>query len=489
MFFKGLEDRLSSLDIETSGLSEKEDWIWSIGTSKKGSEKERFIKPPSSDRAKDLFDNQIFNIKGYFDPYKDAISSGKTMSQKKAIQKMFGDIDKESVLLIQNINFENKFIGESLSTDKANKYAEKFAHVSDVHNGRLLYTPPEVTQARHQAARQSTLLQYAKTDDEKKTLLKNINSTYEGMLSHYQKSIDKKSGAVTVELMDISRATYAAAAQKGFISPEHIRTGLSVDFLSKVFFGKAEKHTAAADAALQIKIFDRLNSIREELEVGNLSDKTKSQLAKIKATQPFESSRTFFSSMRNTLEEIQRESTRIIDPLQVTYRNISVDGKEYKLSATMSGHTQSTDEALAHVVERYSRTTTAGVDPEAVAKSLSGKSIDDQIDILRKAENGFKDRIDRKFFGQETFIDKAKEGYDGISKKARRTVGLGIAAAAVYAMTSSEEDKSTPSYEERELLAARTRSSNKTFKMFSEPEVYHGTGLYLWENAVRHHEY
>jgi len=100
-----------SIDIETSGLSEKKDFIWSMGVSSNKGDKELFITPPSEKKSKKMFKKNIFNKSGYFDDYKKHISDKETLLIGDAAEQLFKDIDRESIVLIQNHHFENKFLG------------------------------------------------------------------------------------------------------------------------------------------------------------------------------------------------------------------------------------------------------------------------------------------------------------------------------------------------------------------------------------------
>ena len=69
-----------------------------------------------------------------------------------------------------------------------------------------------------------------------------------------------RKGAFVIDLMDITKATYAQAASLGLMDPKMITVGTSVDFLSRnLLLEGAETHTALDDAQRQIRAFDKLN--------------------------------------------------------------------------------------------------------------------------------------------------------------------------------------------------------------------------------------
>ncbi|RLA65291.1 MAG: hypothetical protein DRQ78_05370 [Epsilonproteobacteria bacterium] len=488
--FSQIDNRLQSIDIETSGLNEKKDFIWSMGKAGKGGTKEYFTKAPSEEKLEGLLTNDIFGIRGYHDEYKAAITAGKDLPLNQAINKLFSEVDKESIILVQNINFENKFIGEALRGGAGQNIKSLFPDAAYPDKGRILDTSKEITDLRHEAARSEMVLGRSTDPEARKNLVKTISSTYNKMIEQYQTEFRRKSGAVTVELMDISKAMYSLAAEKNQISSEHLSVGTTVDFLKKSLFAGtgAEKHTAAADAEDQIKLFNRMSELYKRLETNTLSGEDFKTFARIKAAHPYESSRQFISGLRNTLEEIKSStiydaSGKEVKPGVTKIRKPEQPG--YQSDETVSW-TSSSKEARDNVVERYINRGTKGLDVEEFSEKMNGKTLDEQISFLKEQEDIFKGKVTRKLAGGKDIASDIKSSFTDF--KYKKTAIGGLLAAGIYAMTSdSENDKID--YEEKKQEMMQARSNERTFSMFSKPEVYHGTGLHLWENAVRHHEY
>ena len=495
MFFKSPEDKMVSIDIETSGLDKKKDWIWSLGTSRSGKEHEFFVNNAEPGKIESLLDpkNDIFGIEGYFDPYKKALAEGTAMPKAEAIESMFQQIDKESVVLIQNINFENTRIAESINGEEAAKFADKFKFVTKDHGGHLFYRPPEVTKALHEAGRHSMLMMGAQTEEDANAALQNVNKSYKKMISQYDKAIGSKSGAVTVDLMDMTKATFAAAAQRNIIGKSHIETGLSVDFLSKVLISKEERHTAAADATFQNEIFGKLGKMYNELESGSMSEETTKNFAKIKAAQPFESSRVFLSSLRNRLQEIQRDgSTALLDQSKLRIVEREISGVKHSFMETDYSNVKTTSspkDATAHLVEKYSKRNTGGLDIKQYSSSLEGLNLDEQISKIESDHATFKQKVATRIQGTATISERVTDAYRGMPKINKKYGIAAVALGAAYLATGGGEQDEEKNYEAMDKQMSYQRSNEKTFKMFSEPKVHHGTGLYLWENAVGHHQY
>lgn len=507
MFSEALKNKLVSVDIETSGLDEKKDYIWSIGTSKKGKDTESFIRPKDKSKITSLMDpkNQIFDIEDYFEPYKKALKTGGgAKSFNKAIGGLFSQVNDKSVVLIQNINFENKHIAAAMSEEQAEKFSKKFKFVSENHQGKLFYRPPEATKAMHEAARHS-LIAGKLSGEGAKTALENVNKSYSKMLSEYSKAIGTESGAVVVDLIDITKATYGVAAKKGLISVDALGTGTTVDFLSRALFGAAETHGAKDDAKDQIKIFRRMSTMYDELNTGKVSDSTVRDFTRIKAVQPFESSRTFLTALRNTVEEIQSQGyTKLITPgsskdVVRTVMERQADGtllkKEFADTALdYSGvrHTNKPDEAMSHVVERYMHRNNAGLDIEQYANKMKGLDLQKTIDTLKEDEAIFKQKVVTRIQGSQTLGDTISDAFSGIKNKRDKfglaaIAGLGLMAASV--ISSSKRENEEVNYEQANKTAKYNKSNEKTFSMYKNAGTYHGTGVYLWDNITKHHEY
>lgn len=491
-FFSQAKERLSSIDIETSGLSVEKDFVWSIGTAGKLGDKEHFITAPKESLDR-LFKENIFGIEGYHDAYKSALANRDSVTFGRGITKAFEQMDQDSMILIQNANFENNFLAEALRGGDGAVLEKRFDFVKDKHKGKLLYTPPEVTIKRHEAMRTASVLGRTKDPVEREALLKSLNSTYNKMFSEYDVASKRKAGAIVVELMDVSRAMYSLAASKNQIDSRHIGTGLTVDFLKKALFPGTggEKHTAQADAEDQIKIFNRLGKMFRQMDSGKMSVETQQTFARIKAAQPFESSKQFISGLRSTLEEIQRDGgTRLINPNTTYLAKDVYSGVEYSHLAPdyfsdKHSFTSSPKEARDHVVERYMNRGTAGLNTEEFSDSLDNKTLDEQISFLKSKEAEFKDKVTRRISGNVSVGEKVKDFLPNMKHK--KKIALGALAVGLYALASDGEER-VNSYKEKEEEMLQSRSNDRTFSMYSKPGVYHGEGFYMWDNRSGHHQ-
>jgi len=468
-------NKFFSIDIETSGLSEKKDFIWSMGISSKEKDREFFITPPSEKKAKKMYEKNIFNKKGYFDEYKSSLSKEESFLAGDAVEQLFKDIDKESVVLIQNHHFENKFLGEVFRGSGYQDIKGKFQSIGDPTDGRILNTPLEVTKLRHQAMRKQALFHQERNPATRKKKVEEIDAIYKKIDAEYRKAIGKKDGAVVVDLMDVSKSMYSSAAKNNLISNSHLGIGSSVDFLKKALFPGtgSEAHTSLLDAKDQISIYNKLKEITLRVGKGKTSKEDVKTFTRIRAAMPYESSRQFISGLRNTLEEIKNNGeTKLKNPIFI--------GRDEGIS-----YTSSKKEARAHVVERYINRDTGGINVKKFSDSLNSKTMDEQLDFLRRQESIFKDKVDDRLKNGASVQQSVKDLIPG--GKSKYIAAAALMIGGLYLMTRGGEKEK--SYEQIKKEKKYERSNDKTFSMYSNPGTYHGTGFYMWDNAVRHHEY
>lgn len=490
MFSNELSASIISLDIETSGLDKKKDWIWSIGTSRAGARSEHFIRNPDVSKAPSLMSpqNDIFGIDGYFDNYKASLRSGSAVTKTDAIRSVFEDVGRDSTVLIQNVNFENSHIANAMGPQEALEHGSQFQFRTQDNNGRILSKPPDVIKAVQSASRQS--LAVMKSGDA--SLLSSLNNTYSEMIDAYNQSFANRSGSIVMDLMDVTKATYATAASKGLMSHQHIESGLSVSFLSRALLGATEEHTAAADADYQEQIFKRMSGIYSGAQSGSLSDTDRAALSKIKSAQPLESSRVFLSSLRSSLNEIHTTgSTKLIDPSVVRLADRTISGVEHRFTETdyrMAPHTPSPSEAVAHVIGRFQNRGMKGLHAESYGQSLQDLPLADQISKIESDQKLFDQKVTRKLTGNYSNAESIRDSLGGISRRSLKKMGLGAASALAAGLLTMDSEKSTSS---RRRLRSGNQAADKgkSMKMFSDYTVHHGTGIYLSDNAVSHHNY
>ena len=359
---KDVDQRLVSLDIETTGLSEQKDKIWSVGiTDPNGNGWEQFSDPREDktanlhsfmkERSGEFAEEQI--KRGSFDELERNISSGNVVGERELVENTFSRL-RNKAILIQNANFENKFLGGALGENDAGlsdmfRYNTRGARSPN----KKLFAPPTV----------GNILDEIKMAKSSGANISEIAGMYDSMLGEYSKEFARQDGkSFTIDLMHISSAVFAKAANKGLLDEKMYDANVKVDFLSERFGLGKELHTALSDGLQQESIFYRLLDINEEIDSGNLSEKTINELADIKTRAKDAAKSKFKSELNNIVGEINRNGgTRLIDDTPTSLLTIDIEGPEgitqrqvprYS-SARTTGNIEEAVEFISHKYNRY----------------------------------------------------------------------------------------------------------------------------------------
>lgn len=505
-----LKGKILSLDIETSGLNDVNDWIWSMGMAdSRGNKVERFIKPPSWASSQHLKNDSFFSrqqeASGAFSGFFEAEKGGSLVDIRQALKELVEASDYKTAILIQNANFENRFIGQALAGIGSNlglKDAMRYQTVGGV-GEKYLYLPPEVTNLKNAAFDQ--MLEGASKES--------ISDTYRQIVSTYRNLLNEpKGGAIVMDLMDFSTAMYAEAARSGYGSIDQIRRGTRVDYLSRVLLGEAEAHTALSDASQQLRLFGEINRIYDELKSGQVSDNTKKQVQRLVAGKEKETTREFIAGLKNTLQEIQTsEGTKIIyrnqpiknlEPLSVV--DMGDEGKlNYVNLKQHHGRIENDPRAaLMNVLTRYSKEKMYDLDQSSrvalIEEVSSMDSLGKQIERLELLEDKYRKIVNESISMSDPDFNasRVKDAISAATEKvksgfsSKKTIGAAaaiITGIGALSVASNMGKKDEEEYIETEKYRDLKKSNKRTFKMY-EPH-YHGTGFYMWENRTRHHEY
>ena len=491
-FFKDLV----SVDIETTGRDSLSDKIWSMGFARRNSGRELFINSLGSNDPQAYLDfmmrssadfTQAQLDRGSLTPFFDSLKSNQAMLPGMAAQELTRELSQQKAVLIQNHNFENSFLGQMLQNEGIQKpYMRYFTRTEGFSDdGKFLYTPPAATSGRANA--QYNFDKYLETKNPVDR--RAAEHAFMQVAEVYEKEIASptRTGSFVIDLMDITKATYAQASQLGLIDPEYMTTGTSVDFLSRnlMQFGE-EQHTALDDAQRQVKIFDRLNDLRYKMKTGTMGMDDYQVMARIAKAQPEEAQNSFFKAVKNTLEEIDTEGrTRVLGLRQtpsynnpiVIYANTKNGGVEsHELARANYGKAMNTSDwkiAFANVHKRYSRLGRI----EAVGKQYSQS---DFYQGLEKQSNNadrikFIEEFRKNNGGMKLTNWKQRNVFQKIADvTTKQKIGgsLAVTAGGLFLINelSKQEGKPMPK------------------KKIQDPNPYHGTGFYDFQNIKRHHE-
>ena len=444
-FFKDKE-RLKAFDIETTSLLNKgknyqnRAKIWQIGLAVDSDTQEisghqthtnpffsfdknnkvSKVTKTTRDAEKSLrtsngrFSERAFS-QGNFTGFLKDYNTGKIESLDSALKSMFDKVNKSDVLVLQNMNFENKTLKSQvemgiLSRDTYNHIANKMNSVSLNKQGEVLHLFERPFEVQRKMRRADLIFNTEYMFSRDNSSFKEYRELLNSAMSSYAESINnpKREGAVAIELMDITKSFLANAAEKGYIEKETVGLGLNLDFLSQAMYGKMEEHTALADADLTNKVFKDLWSMNEELIHGTESEGTKAVLSNIKAAQPEEVNKRFISTVRSVLDDFLTTGETNLSNRMAWYNpEVALkEGNDIKvLPEVKTIHKESTkdiDQAMKDVLKRYSHFT----------ENIDGFSreayIDNLLNLGRNPNNGLPSLND--------MFKKADEDYfEGIS--------------------------------------------------------------------------
>jgi hypothetical protein len=517
-------NRILSLDIETTGLTPGKHRMWSIGVhDDKGSSYERFIDFTNGkgevearrallDSGGEFAKTQLSS--GSFDDLFSAMSSGASKTEAASISEMMSVINKDSVILIQNANFENRFIGQAVEatgipvTDNM-RFRSVSKDGAGVHpvtgdklSGRFLYTPPEVTNLRRKAGQA--------VDDLRRGhgTAKEVSNIYDAMMESYSDSIKSKKGAVVVDLMDVTKATYAKAASINMIDGRHNSIGTSVEFLTRMLYGEEEKHTAISDAIHQRRIFGSMTSMYNEIVLGTPSSETTQAFDRIRSAIPHEIDRQIHRSILNTLEEIDQNGQTLINVTSFKPTGgidvIDSEGARTRVSIARAG-LESTDIpkiAVANVMERF-KYAIGEESAERIHKEFSDMGdIGEMMKIAKEKADAAKQNIVNVSTGAKAasttvtsaVVSNVQTNVPQTSGAAPKVSNLSIfgahkktaitVAAMLGGLTFLEYGTTSPS-------AVQQRKGNPTLddSFLLYDKTYHGSGFADWNERIGHGEF
>jgi hypothetical protein len=494
---------LISLDIETSGTDPLNDQIWAIGsTDQKGNAREIFYSP---DGNVEDFKTKLTSIKGFsekqiehgvFDEYFDGLKTDRWNGQSSIAGDVSSLMDKNNAILIQNAIFENKFLSRQLLNNDnvgvpfRDNFMFRGGDTSD-----YFYVPPEVQNNRAHAAKAFDLFLDGNNDS-----FNNVVYRYQKMMQAYSDAASNK-GIMVIDLMHVSKATYAMAAQKGLIDKKFIGIGLGVEFLAKHILNEPEKHGALSDAIQQNKIFERMSKMYEEINSGNISDDTKNIFARINAAHPRERLHQMARGISRAMEEAiqpqgyKKMDSKDIKTLAAVYgpngrENVEVYTSPIDRSNRDLLITRNPKEAAFHVISRYQR---LGVDNKTISRAKilieSGKDINHLLDDEGIYENieaisrTAKDKI-------LSMKEKSFNWFNNLSTQ-HKAVAIGTAILGVgFALSDSEDSEERIKEINKKKEQVRSKMyTDSTLKMYTNIPHHHGSGFADWNERTKHHEY
>jgi hypothetical protein len=463
-------------------LSEQKDKIWSVGiTDPNGNGWEQFSDPREDktanlhsfmkERSGEFAEEQI--KRGSFNELERNISSGNIVGERELVENTFSRL-KNKAILIQNANFENKFLGGALGEGDAGlsdifRYNTRGARSPN----KKLFAPPAV----------GNILDEIKMAKGSGANISEIAGMYDSMLGEYSKEFARQDGkSFTIDLMHISSAVFAKAANKGLLDEKMYDANLKVDFLSERFGLGKELHTALSDGLQQESIFYRLLDINEEIDSGSLSDKTINELADIKTRAKDAAKSKFRSELNNIVGEINRNGgTRLIDDTPTSLLTIDIEGPEGVTKRQVPRYssartTGNIEEAVEFISHKYNRHLDSDSIKEIVNEHFSSSTDKVREKINKSVENIIgESKVETKMVDSTVSIPKIFEDGRKVKNSLLAISGGIVALSALSGYMSRKSDNA-------ESTASAPKSKQKSiFDTYDEQRFKNN------EELNRHH--
>jgi hypothetical protein len=455
-------DRIISLDIETTGL-QPTDHIWSVGIATQATRKkdrEIFLSGITQSKSKSKAIDDLFNLhsnsfglsqleSGAFEAFGKAAESSKTASFNSAIKDLSDMAAQADVMLIQNVNFEDRFLSSQITPKAKQMLTDKLYFDTPSSRRRLFQESASVENARALTMASGETLRQSLKDgsDVDSYIVKHSQASQELMSTISQTITDAKSAGkiAVVDLLDITRSTYAVAAEKGLVNPQHIGMLSNMDFITRGLLGRPETHRALMDGQDQIHAYNIFKDGYDELlktgkftpELQKLADSVDSGFHEINYN--------FLKSVRSHIEDIgaKDKPTNVKDAV-----------------TKVLGRTDQIDEGLNGFGRESYATSLFGKDkPEALAQ------VNADLKLIQNGEH-------QAVIDQHAYAAAAAKKESKLTTKGK--IGLGVAAVVGLGIVSTLGDTS------------RREQKHNTYNELYD-EQYVGTALADWQDRNKSH--
>ena len=425
------------------------------------------------------------------------------------------------MILVQNLGFERAFYGSLEGSSTSRLMSQMYERSPD--GQTRLYTPSEVTKARAAANDAKTISDLDKAMDKVMAAYQKVDAS----VMKYDAERAVKGGLpmfYAADLMDFTKAAFVKAAAQGHIPEIYKEAGHNVDFLSRLFLGEHETHGALSDANQQIRLFDKINNLREELISGNISEESTGIFNKMRmasgTVREMQAAKSIISNIEKFKENGAWDSKQRIDTATVPVVN-SLTGETSHIEVPRFNRNVSNETGFANfltmVGKRYSGTQ-AHEELQRIIKMAEG-NIDVAQDLLRNpdstarigvAEISRADLLDKILKGeqltgeelirirdtniaqgtQKSFSQYAEEAYNKVrnSHEALQSilpqnhrvgipaVGLAAAGGLLYMMSDSFDD-------DMRVRKLRDRQERLDFKQYNDP-TFNSFSALDYSNAI-----
>lgn len=224
-------------------------------------------------RHASAFFGQQQQQRGSLKGWAEAVANGQTSSMNEYVQSIL-NMHKESgagsILLAQNLQFENRALSNAYLTGKVGQpFTELMNNIVNrsTLNPASLLEASEISQLNWQ--RKDILMDAirpAYLGGNQQVLSTALNQYYAKsmeIIDNYEDNFGKAkatNGIALVDLMDYSKAVYAHGAAQGKVDPRMLLYGNKVEYLAQTLLGEKETHEALSDAKHQDRLFKILSA-------------------------------------------------------------------------------------------------------------------------------------------------------------------------------------------------------------------------------------
>ena len=377
--------------------------IWSIGLATRSDGSEAIFNPPKEQLESEKI---ALNKRGFYaenQEWQTYISGRKKPSSAellfeatdRAILKHLDNsltFGNSGMILVQNLGFERAFYASLDGSSSSRLMNQMYERSPD--GQTKLYAPSEVVKARAAAKDAKTLSELDAAMDKVIDAYKKVDAS----VMKYDAERAVKGGLpifYAADLMDFTKATFVKAAAQGHIPEVYKEMGHNVDFLAKLFLGEEETHGALSDARQQIRLFDKITNLREELISGNISDESTGIFNKMKTAsgvaREMQAAKSIISNIEKLKESGGWDSKQKIDTVKVPFIN-SLTGETGHIDVPRFSRDISNERGLTNFLsmakERYGNTR-AYAELENIIKPAQGNPEVAQ-DLLRNPDSTFR---------------------------------------------------------------------------------------------------
>lgn len=377
--------------------------IWSVGLATRSDGSEAIFNPPKEQLESEKI---TLNKRGFYaenQEWQTYISGRKKPSSAellfeatdRAILKHLDNslaFGNSGMVLVQNLGFERAFYASLDGSSSSRLMNQMYERSPD--GQTKLYAPSEVVKARAAAKDAKTLSELDAAMDKVIDAYKKVDAS----VMKYDAERAVKGGLpifYAADLMDFTKATFVKAAAQGHIPEVYKEMGHNVDFLAKLFLGEEETHGALSDTRQQIRLFDKITNLREELISGNISDESTGIFNKMKTAsgvaREMQAAKSIISNIEKLKESGGWDSKQKIDTVKVPFIN-SLTGETGHIDVPRFSRDISNERGLTNFLsmakERYGNTR-AYAELENIIKPAQGNPEVAQ-DLLRNPDSTFR---------------------------------------------------------------------------------------------------